>query len=143
MATTSTVAITNPGTVIVLDGGASQLAAFDLNGNPTRYFGTATPAAFTLSLPTDVTWLDVAVDGSNNIYLLSQQGQGSSVADYRIDVYNPAGTPIVTNSPGTNVPRLAVDYWRSIFADLSRLTKRSAPVIEWSEYPVSLPGSPL
>ena len=48
------VAVTNPGIVIVLDGGASQLAAFDLNGNPARYFGTATPAEFTLALPSGV-----------------------------------------------------------------------------------------
>ena len=44
------VAVTNPGIVIVLEAGASQLAAFDLNGNPVRYFGTATPADFTLGL---------------------------------------------------------------------------------------------
>ncbi len=46
------VAVTNPGIVIVLEAGASQLAAFDLNGNPVRYFGTASPADFTLPLPT-------------------------------------------------------------------------------------------
>ena len=34
------VAVTNPGTVIILEAGASQLAAFDLNGNPVKYFGT-------------------------------------------------------------------------------------------------------
>ena len=110
------VAITNPGIVIVLEAGIPQLAAFDLNGNPTRYFGTATPANFTLSLPPDVTWLDLAVDGANHIYLLSNHGENSQVADYHIDVYSPTGTPIATNSPGTNIPHLAVDYWRSIYA---------------------------
>ena len=110
------VAVTNPGTVLVLEAGASQLAAFDLNGNPARYFGTTTPANFTLPLPPDVTWLDLAVDGANNIYLLSHHGDGSQVSDYHIDVYTPTGTPIATNSPGTNIPHLAVDYWRSIYA---------------------------
>ena len=110
------VAVTNPGTVLVLEAGASQLAAFDLNGNPARYFGTTTPANFTLSLPTDVAWLDLAVDGANQIYLLSHHGDGSQVSDYHIDVYSPTGTPIATNSPGTNIPHLAVDYWRSIYA---------------------------
>jgi hypothetical protein len=110
------VAVTNPGTVIVLEAGASQLAAFDLNGNPARYFGTTTPANFTLSLPPDVAWLDLAVDGANQIYLLSHHGDGSQVSDYHIDVYSPTGTPIATNSPGTNIPHLAVDYWRSIYA---------------------------
>jgi hypothetical protein len=110
------VAVTNPGTLLVLEAGASQLAAFDLNGNPVRYFGTTTPGAFTLPLPASATYLDVAVDGAGQIYLLSYQGDGSAVTDYRIDVYQPNGTPLATNSPGTNIPHLAVDYWRSIFA---------------------------
>ena len=110
------VAVTNPGIVIVLEAGASQLAAFDLNGNPARYFGTSSPAAFTLPLPQPATYLDVAVDGSDQIYVLSFGGDGSQGSDYRIDVYTPNGTPLATNSPGTNVPHIAVDYWRSIFA---------------------------
>ena len=109
------VAVTNPGIVIVLEAGASQLAAFDLVGNPVRYFGTSTPADFTLPLPS-ATYLDVAVDGANQIYLLSYSSDGSQTTDYRIDVYNPTGAPVATNSPGTNIPHLAVDYWRSIYA---------------------------
>jgi hypothetical protein len=110
------VAVTNPGIIIVLEAGASQLAAFDLNGNPVRYFGTGSPAAFTLTLPGPATYLDVAVDGAGQIYVLSYQGDGTQPADYRIDVYTPSGTPLATNSPGTNIPHLAVDYWRSIYA---------------------------
>ena len=110
------VAITHPGTVIVLEAGASQLAAFDLNGNPVPYFGDSVPGEFTLPLPTSATYLDVAVDGSSQIYLLSYSNDGSQPSDYRIDVYTQTGTPLATNSPGTNIPHLAVDYWRSIFA---------------------------
>ena len=32
-------AVTNPGTVLVLEAGG-QISAFDLNGNPVPYFGT-------------------------------------------------------------------------------------------------------
>lgn len=110
------VAVTHPGTVIVLEAGASQLAAFDLNGNPVPYFGGTAPGAFTLPLPTSATYLDVAVDGSSQIYLLSYSNDGSQPGDYRIDVYTPTGAPLATNSPGTNIPHLAVDYWRSLFA---------------------------
>ncbi len=110
------VAVTNPGVIIVLEAGASQLAAFDLNGNPVRYFGSGSPAAFTLALPATATYLDVAVDGAGQIYLLSHSGDGSDPQQYRIDVYTPTGAPLATNSPGTNVPHLAVDYWRSIYA---------------------------
>ena len=35
--------------------------------------------------------------------------------DYHVDVYNPSGEPLVTHSPGVNVAKLAVDYWRSIY----------------------------
>lgn len=110
------VAITNPGVVIVLEAAAAQLSAFDLNGNPLRYFGGGSPAAFTLALSNEVTYLDVAVDGAGQIYLLSHAGDGSEPAQYRVDVYTATGDPLATNSPGTNVPRLAVDYWRSIYA---------------------------
>jgi hypothetical protein len=110
------VAVTNPGTLIVLEAGASQLAAFDLNGNPVRQFGTASPAAFTLPLLQARTYLDVAVDGSGQIYVLSYQGDGSQPVQYRIDVFSPTGAPISVLSIGNNVPHLAVDYWRSIYA---------------------------
>ena len=115
------VAVTNPGTVLVLESDVSptipyQLAAFDLNGNPSRYFGTGTPAAFTLPLPTGRTYLDLSVDGANDIYLLSNAGDDSQPDQYRIDVYNPNGTPLDTQSTGTNIPHFAIDYWRSIYA---------------------------
>jgi hypothetical protein len=111
-------AITNPGVVIVLEAGANQLSAFDLNANPLRYFfgGAGQPLAFTATLPTGRTWLDISVDGSNQIYLLSYTSDGSSPSDYLLDVYKPDGQPLVTKSAGVNVAHLAVDYWRSIYA---------------------------
>ena len=127
------VAVTNPGVVLVLEAGASQLAAFDLNGNPVRYFaaqstlqarhrpnqrrrGAAPTLQFTLPLASRGTYLDLAVDGASQIYVLYYTGDGSLPEDYRIDVYTQAGAPLDTHSPGVNVPHLAVDYWRSIYA---------------------------
>jgi hypothetical protein len=107
-------AITSPGVVIVLQAGPAELSAFDLNANPVPYFGSSSSPAYTVSLP-PATYLDVAVDGSDQIYLLSYGRNGSSAQDYSIDVYSPTGTPLATNSPGVNVARLAVDYWRSIY----------------------------
>jgi hypothetical protein len=113
----------NPGTLIVLDAPPSQqapapaqLAAFDLNGNPVRQFGTASPAAFTLNLVEPRTYHDVAVDGAGQIYVLSHQGDGSQPVQYRIDVFSPTGAPISVLSIANNIPHLAVDYWRSIYA---------------------------
>jgi hypothetical protein len=117
------IAVMNPGTLIVLDAPPSQLdaapaqlAAFDLNGNPVRQFGTASPAAFTLNLVEPRTYHDVAVDGAGQIYVLSHQGNGSQPVQYRIDVFSPTGAPISVLSIANNIPHLAVDYWRSIYA---------------------------
>jgi hypothetical protein len=109
-------AVTNPGTVLVLEAAAQRLSAFDLNGNPAQYFTAAPSPGYVLPLVSDGTYLDVAVDGAEQIYALYFTGTGSLPADYRVDVYNRDGSPLATHSPGVNVPHLAVDYWRSIFA---------------------------
>jgi len=110
------VAVTNPGTVIILEAGASQLAAFDLNGNPIKYFGSdPNNLQYTQPLANPGTYLDLAVDGANHIYLLYYTNDGSQPGDYHVDVYNPNGTPLATQSPGVNVSKLAVDFWRSIY----------------------------
>ncbi len=131
-------AVTNPGVVLVLEAATSQLAAFDLNGNPVQYFEASTalrprrqpaftatrrrrlgdsPALqYTLPLVSTGTYLDLAVDGASQIYVLYYTGDGSAVSDYHVDVYTPTGATLDTHSPGVNIPHLAVDYWRSIFA---------------------------
>jgi hypothetical protein len=108
------VAVTNPGVVLVLEAAARQLSAFDLNGNPVRYFGND-QAEFVLALDAKGTYLDVAVDGASQIYLLYFTGDGSDANAYHIDVCNAVGEPIATHSPGANIPHLAVDYWRSVY----------------------------
>ncbi len=110
------VAITNPGVVLILEAAGPQLAAFDLNGHPAKYFGTEPDRKFTLSLDASRTYLDLAVDGASQIYLLYHTGEGADPATYHLDVYNADGTPLDTSSPGVNVPHIAVDYWRSIYA---------------------------
>jgi len=108
-------AVTNDGAVLVLEAGTAQVSAYDLNGNPIKYFG-ADKSDYSLSLGSDGTYLDIAVDGAANIYLLYFTGGGDKPENYRVDVYAQDGTPIDTHSPGVNVPHLSVDYWRSIFA---------------------------
>ena len=112
------VAVTNPGTVLVLEPGAPQLSAFDLNGHPVTYFGSGGSAAteYRLALTKGRTYLDLAVDGANQIYLLFYTGAGSETTDYGVDVLTPQGAVLNTGSTGVNVPHLAVDYWRSIYA---------------------------
>jgi hypothetical protein len=109
-------AVTNPGVVLVLEAGASQLAAFDLNGNPVPYFGVSGQGQYTLPLVSQGTYLDLAVDGAGQVYALYYTGDGAAPADYHVDVYTQAGAVLDTQSPGVNVPHLAIDYWRSIYA---------------------------
>src|SRR6185312_10122287 len=130
------IAVTEPGTVLVLEAATSQLAAFDLNGNPIPYFATSVTrrallarrkgagpvrrgsghGQYTMPLVSNGTYLDLGVDGAGQIYLLYYTGDGSAVANYHIDVYSAAGAPIATHSAGANVPHFAVDYFRSLFA---------------------------
>jgi hypothetical protein len=125
-------AVTNAGTVLVLEAGG-QISAFDLNGNPVPYFGAAltrrtllargrrrlgasAQGQFTLPLVSSGTYLDLAVDGAGQMYVLYYTGDGVAPSDYRVDVYTPAGAALDTNSPGVNVPHLAVDYFRNLYA---------------------------
>jgi len=117
-------AVTNPGVVLVLEAGRSEVSAFDLNLDPVRYFGRD-QEHFSVDLVSAGTYLDLAVDGACQLYALYFTGTGANASDYHIDVYDQAGAPIATHSPGTNVPHLAVDYWRSIYApNYSPLTKQ-------------------
>ena len=116
MQSPTALAVTNPGVVLILEAGASQIAAFDLNGNPVKYFGSdQANLQFTQPLATQGTYLDMAVDGASHIYLLYYTGDGSQPDDYHIDVYNPDGSPLATHSPGVNIAKLSVDFWRSIY----------------------------
>jgi hypothetical protein len=129
-------AVTNPGTVLVLEAASTQLSAFDLNGNPVPYFTDAPAPGYTLPLASAGTYLDVAVDGAEQIYLLYFTGTGTAPGDYHVDVYTNTGTPLDTHSPGVNVPHLAVDYWRSVYAadysplaELGTATARTDPAL--------------
>ena len=152
------VAVTNPGVVLVLEAGTSQISAFDLNGNPVRYFpansGGGQPR-FRRGLASAGTPLDLAVDGADQIYVLYFTGTGSAPSDYHVDVYTRSGDVLDTHSPGVNVGRLAVDYWRSIYGanydaltDLGTTTPRIDPRLNVAEPslsrfdPITPPESP-
>jgi hypothetical protein len=129
-------AVTNPGTVLVLEAASSQVSAFDLNGNPVPYFTDAPAPGYVLPLASQGTYLDIAVDGAEQIYLLYFTSNGAIPGDYHVDVYTNTGAPIDLHSHDINVPHLAVDYWRSIFAanyaalaDLGTSTARISPAL--------------
>lgn len=70
--------------------------------------------------PSDkVFYLDVAVENKGFVYVLSYVNEGSKPTDYRLDLYNPDGTPLNPNKGShngqVNAARMAVDQWRTLF----------------------------
>lgn len=114
------------GVVIVLEGGANRMQAFDVNGNPVNYFGTDPDNRTSLQQlhgSVNDTRLGIAVDGQSFIYVLTRAGGSTApVSNYRVDVHKPDGT-FVVGPTGVNLAQFDVDYWRSIFGlDYAALT---------------------
>lgn len=69
------------------------------------------------------TFLDVAIEALGFIYVLSYTNEGKSVADYRLDLYDPSGkflsrTPdsgVDPRATGVNGAKLVVDQWRTMY----------------------------
>jgi hypothetical protein len=58
-------------------------------------------------------YLDVAVEFSGFIYVLS-----SSNSSYRLDIYNvdQSGTDPISTTQGFNAAKVTVDYWRNVYS---------------------------
>jgi hypothetical protein len=78
--------------------------------------GTGGDGKDRLPLVSAGTYLDLTVDGSGQIYVLYYTDSGADPGDYHVDVYTPSGDVLNNHIVGVNVPHLAIDYWRSIFA---------------------------
>ena len=118
-------AVAPDGTILVLEFGdptaklplPARIQAFDIGGNPKQFFPNQT-SHYTLQLtatPNQDGWqyLDLAVEYGGLIYVLSHL-QGT----YRLDIYSPGQTgtaPLCTTS-GFNAAKIAVDFWRNVYA---------------------------
>ena len=69
--------------------------------------------------PAAVTYLDVAVEAKGFIYVLSFINDGKTPADYRLDIYNPDGSPLTrqagSHNGQVNAAHMMVDQWRTLF----------------------------
>ncbi len=63
--------------------------------------------------------LDLAVESKGFIYVLSYINDGTRPSDYRLDIYNPDGSPLNADPAAHNgilpAGRMAVDQWRTLF----------------------------
>ena len=105
-------AIAAQGAILILEQSNNRIQAFDLGGNPVPYF--ANNAYFVpLKDPAGTAaYLDLAVEYSGYLYVLSYTGSGPFV--YHLDLYAPDGA-WVARTTGINADKLAVNYWRDLF----------------------------
>jgi len=123
--------IADNGAVLVLQGGTSMsLKAFDLDGKPWKFFNQGTSSV--LPLPQDdpqITWLDISIDPTNLIYVLSHVGTGTNRSDYRLDVYDASDARHVVRNTGIAVGRIVVDKFRGLYS-LNYETVKGSPIVE-------------
>lgn len=124
-------AVSADGVIVVLEGsdGNNRLQAFDTGGNPIPYFRKqARPYFLQLGEANNPTYLDLAVEYSGYLYVLSRDG--SDV--HRVDIYHPQqdGAAPICSTVGINAARLTVDLWRNVYTlnyEVMRLPDGSIP----------------
>jgi hypothetical protein len=110
-------AITAEGAILVLEDSTAnnRIQAFDLGGNPVRYFTNQPDPYFLYLRETEgSTYLDVAAEFTGYLYVLSRSGNPPV---FRLDIYHPSQSdakPICTTL-GMNAGRLTVDFWRNVY----------------------------
>lgn len=76
-------------------------------------FVSTTPL-YDQSLNAGVTYLGMTTELKGYIYVLSYINDGSSVTDYRLDIYEPNG-PWLARTGGVNAAKIVLDMWRNLY----------------------------
>jgi hypothetical protein len=107
-------AIAPDGAILVLEEGNNRIQAFDLGGNSVAFFKQqADPHFLELDATAGVTYLDLAVEFTGYLYVLSKDANDN----HRLDIYHPSQSskaPICTTH-GVNAANLTVDFWRRAY----------------------------
>ena len=103
------------GAVLVLEQGNARVQALDANGNPVNLFADGTSNLMPLRAETGAVYLDVAVEGVGYMYMLSYTNNGTTAADYHLDVYTPNGDWLCRTGSFA-AGRMAVDVFRNVYA---------------------------
>ena len=120
--------ISQTGAILILQGESSiSIKAFDVSGNPWPFFNNGTASSFPLE-ESDAKWLDIAIDDTEMIFILSYTGTGMMKNDYRLDVYDKTGSRVFRNT-GVSVARMVVDKWRRVYS-LNQETMKNSPIVE-------------
>ena len=109
--------VSHTGAILILQGdtGVMAIRSFDVHGNPWNFFSGGTSSVLNLTqVDSDAVWLDISIDDTELIFLLSYTGSGASASDYHLDVYKNDGTHVVRNS-GIAVHSMIVDKFRTLY----------------------------
>ena len=88
---------------ISLDTGSNTLAVVDLLATAPLH-----------DQQQGITYISMSTERKGYIYVLSYTGDGSSVNDYRLDIYQPNGTWLA-RTVGVNAAKIVVDMWRNLY----------------------------
>ncbi|MEF7616656.1 hypothetical protein V4F39_22270 [Aquincola sp. MAHUQ-54] len=127
----SALTIADGGAVLVLQGGAQKsVKAFDFDGKPWRFFSNGRLSTLPLVPDTAaVTWLDICIEPTNLLYVLSHTGAGTQVSDYRLDVYDSNTGGHIMRNTGIAAARMTVDKFRGLYT-LNYETLKGSPIVE-------------
>jgi hypothetical protein len=71
-------------------------------------------AFFPLHSPEKRTYLSMSSELKGYIYILSYKGEGNSVDDYVLDIYEPGGSWL-SGTNGVNAAQMVVNQWRTVY----------------------------
>lgn len=114
------IAVALDGRLLVLEEGNRRIQCFDISGNPVPYFKQAGSTEKSAVLPLRATsapittYLDLSVEGKGYIFVLACDENGSKPEHYRVDIYEPDGTFLVS-TPRVAAARIAVDLARGLY----------------------------
>ncbi|WP_338525251.1 hypothetical protein NUH87_06305 [Pseudomonas batumici] len=109
------IAIGLDGVVMVLESDNARVQAFDINGNPVKYFQNKTSPTLPLTARGNSTYLDLDVEAKGYVYVLSYTDDGDSPDDYSMDIYTPQGDLLVSTQ-GVVSGKLTVSLDRNVYA---------------------------
>lgn len=111
------VATTLSGAVLVLESIAQRVQALDIHGSPIPLFNVnSKPSSFFSlhSYDAEVTYLDMGVEATGFIYILSHTHNGLRSTDFNLDIYAPSGS-LVSTTKGFSAARMVVNLWRTVY----------------------------
>ena len=101
-------------------GVKGRFRAYNVQGSPIKFFkssngGEKVNYKDLKTESTHITYIDIAVESMNYLYVLAYFNDGDNMDDYILDIYNPDGDWI-SRTTGIAAGKIAVDKWRNVYS---------------------------